>query len=308
MNKVLFLLCSYNGEKYIVQQIESILAQIDVEISILICDDKSTDNTIFLINQLSDPRISIIINNVNSGTSSLNFINSINDLDDNFIAQFDFISLSDQDDIWLNNKTIEAINQINRNSAKFYASNLTIWNMRSDKKNILKKDFKKTKYDYLFEGASAGCTYVISTDLILNFKKDFSKIEFSQWKYLSHDWLLYFYARYKNECVFIDSNSYILYRIHDRNVHGTMNLISLSAFKSKIKLFYSDWYNIQTSNFCKYILQPNDREFILLKEFNANWLSRNLFILKYNFQLFRSKRKFLIFYFFNIFYFRKFTN
>lgn len=304
--KVLFLLCSYNGEKYIIEQIKSILSQIDVEITLLIYDDKSNDNTVFLINQLSDFRISIIINSVNTGSPALNFINSFKDIDENYLKQFDYISLSDQDDVWLSNKTIEGINKIKKNNVNFYASNLTIWNTKNKNKTLLKKNYSQTKYDYLFEGASAGCTYIISTDLILNFKKDIANIDFLNWKYLSHDWLLYFYSRFKNEKVFIDSNSYILYRIHDNNVHGSMNLISINAFISKIKLFYSGWYNSQSTNFNKFIHQISDKNCNILSNYNKNWFSRNLIILKYNFQLFRSKKKFIIFCFFNFFYFKKF--
>ena len=304
MKKVLFLLCSYNGEKYIIDQVKSILSQIHIEITILIYDDNSNDNTILLINQLSDHRVSIIINKVNSGSPAFNFINSITDLDEKYLLQFDFLSLSDQDDIWLNNKTIEAINLLNDNKASFYASNLTIWNTQTEKKYLLKKDYKQTQYDFLFEGASAGCTYILSIDLILKFKKDISKVDFREWQYLSHDWLLYFYSRYKNIKVIIDSNSYILYRIHESNVHGTMNLNSIDAFKSKIKLFYSGWYHIQISNFSKFILSPSDHTQILYYKFNKNWLSRIIFLLKYRNQIFRSKKKYLIFFVLNIFNFR----
>jgi rhamnosyltransferase len=298
-------LCTYNGEKYIVEQVKSILSQKDIEITLLVYDDNSNDKTIPLIRQLFDPRVSINVNKFNSGSPALNFVNSIKDLDEEYLIRFDYFSLSDQDDIWLENKTIEGINLIKENNGRLYASNLTIWDNKAQTKKILKKDFKQTKYDYFFEGASAGCTYIISTDLIVNFKKDIAKIDFSSWKYLSHDWLLYFYARYKNENVIIDSNSYILYRIHDSNVHGTMNLISINAFKSKIKLFYSGWYNINALNFCKYLLHPTDKAYFIFTQFNTNWFSRNSIILKYNFQLFRSKRKFIIFCFFNIFYFKK---
>ena len=138
----------------------------------------------------------------------------------------------------------------------------------------------------------------------IKFKQDIAHVDFSKWKYLSHDWLLYFYARMNNEKVVIDSNSYILYRIHDNNVHGTMNLNSFNAFKSKLKLFYSGWYNLQTNYFSRFILNPRDIAQQIYTEYNKNWFSRILIILKYNKQLFRSYKKFLIFAFLNIFYFK----
>ena len=54
MEKVQILMSTYNGEKYIKEQIESILKQNEVEISLLIRDDGSTDKTIEIIKKLAE--------------------------------------------------------------------------------------------------------------------------------------------------------------------------------------------------------------------------------------------------------------
>lgn len=306
--KVLFLLCSYNGEKYITDQINSILNQIDIEITLLIFDDNSFDNTVLYAKNIKDPRVTVSVNKYNSGSPALNFIKSIKNLDFSFISKYDYISLCDQDDIWLPIKTIRAISLMENNNCDLYASNLTIWDTNTNsKKHTIKKDYQQVEFDYLFEGASAGCTYVISTKLIINFIKDVMNIDFTKWKYLSHDWLFYFYARITKQKVIIDSNSYIYYRIHDTNVHGTMNLFSIRAFLKKIKLFYSGWYNIQTLNYSNYMLNDDNVEKYIYSQYNKNWFSRIGILILYNRKLFRSKKKFFIFFFFNLFYFKKYS-
>ncbi len=304
MKKVLFILCSYNGEKYITDQINTILRQVNVDITLFIFDDCSYDKTVLYANKINDKRVSVFINKINSGSPALNFINSIKNLDQIFISQFDYISLCDQDDIWLPHKTISAIDLMENDNGDLYASNLTIWNSHNNSKShIIKKDYQQVEFDYLFEGASAGCTYVISTKMIINFIKDIKDIDFAKWKYLSHDWLLYFYARLNNKNVIIDSNSYINYRIHESNAHGTMNLFSFTAFQKKINLFYSGWYNIQSLNYSNFMLKENSVEKYIYSQYNKNWFSRMHVLLKYNKKLFRSYKKFYIFLFFNIFSF-----
>jgi rhamnosyltransferase len=292
--KVLFVLCSYNGDKYITEQIKSILDQIDIDFKLLIFDDNSFDNTVLLAKKNDDPRVSVFINKINSGSPALNFINSIKNLDDNFLVQFDYISLSDQDDIWLPNKTIKAIELIENNKANFYASNLIIWNSLNNTSKLLRKDYNQVKYDYLFEGASAGCTYVISKNIIVKFKKDIENFDFSKWKYLSHDWLLYFYARYNNIKVIIDSNSYIYYRIHDNNVHGQLNTNSLNSTIKRLNLVLNGWYFKQFDGFSK-ILNPDSIEFNIYHLYRKNIFTRVWILVKYNFELIRSKRKFFKF-------------
>jgi rhamnosyltransferase len=305
MKKILVLLASFNGEKFIEEQIRSILNQQEVDISIFIFDDKSFDNTVSIVNKIDDTRISIFVNRINSGSPALNFINSIKNLDINFLSNFDYVSLSDQDDIWLSNKTIKAIKLLDNKNASFYASNLTIWNTKNNSRKLLKKDYVQVDYDFLFEGASAGCTYVISIGVIIDFINDIKNIDFSNWKYLSHDWLLYFYARINKKNVVIDSNSYINYRIHENNVHGTMNLFSLSAFFKKIKLFFSGWYIIQSTNYSNYMLKQDTIEKYIYSQYNKNWFNRIRILLIYREKLFRNKNKYYIFLLLNIFYFNK---
>ena len=90
-------MATYNGEKYVKSQIESILKQITNEDELIISDDGSTDNTVDIINQIQDKRIKLIFNHKTHGFTH-NFENALKH------AKGDYIFLSDQDDLWLDKK------------------------------------------------------------------------------------------------------------------------------------------------------------------------------------------------------------
>ncbi len=95
--KISVCMATYNGEKYILEQLNSILVQIKDSDEIIISDDHSTDNTIEVIKSLNDKRILISYNNGDKGFTS-NFENALRQ------ATGDFIFFSDQDDVWLPGK------------------------------------------------------------------------------------------------------------------------------------------------------------------------------------------------------------
>ncbi len=101
--KISICMATYNGEKYIFEQLESILNQISGFDEVIISDDSSNDKTIDAIKSFKDRRI-ILIENQKFNNPTSNFENAINN------ATGDIIVLSDQDDIWESNK-IEIVKQ-----------------------------------------------------------------------------------------------------------------------------------------------------------------------------------------------------
>ncbi len=93
--KVSVVMCTYNGEKYIKEQIDSILKQSRPADEIIIQDDCSTDNTVEIIKnyQKKHSNIRLFINQENLGYNA-NFISAAQK------ATCEYIALSDQDDIW----------------------------------------------------------------------------------------------------------------------------------------------------------------------------------------------------------------
>ena len=90
-------IATYNGEKYIKEQLNSILNQISENDEVIISDDHSTDDTIKIAKEIGDDRIKIYYNPIEKGYAK-NFENAIKK------SIGDIIFLSDQDDVWLENK------------------------------------------------------------------------------------------------------------------------------------------------------------------------------------------------------------
>lgn len=108
--KVSVVLVSYNGEKYINQQIQSILKQTYQDIELLVCDDASTDNTQQIVRSLTkkDKRIILYANKKNVGTGK-NVELGLQK------SRGEYIAISDQDDYWINNKLKQQVEFLEKN-------------------------------------------------------------------------------------------------------------------------------------------------------------------------------------------------
>lgn len=96
-------MATYNGERFIKQQITSILSQLESYDELIISDDQSTDNTLNLILSFNDKRIKVLkhvpeITFSRHEKATSNFENALK------VAKGDYIFLSDQDDVWMDNK------------------------------------------------------------------------------------------------------------------------------------------------------------------------------------------------------------
>lgn len=289
----LVILASCNGKKYIKEQIDSILAQEGVHVSLNIYDDCSNDGTFdFLVTEYSSKtsQIQILKNKIPSGSAANNFLQAIKNISTNEIEKHDFIAFADQDDIWLPNKLFEAGQKLRMENSNLYFSNLTLWNQELKTKSLIKKSYPQKKYDYLFEGGSAGCTYVMTKKLTYLVKEYINKVDYKNWEYFSHDWFVYFIARTNNLKVFIDNRAFILYRIHESNVHGQLNTLSFYAIKQRLKLIMNGWYYIQSKGFLN-LLPPESKEAKIYNLYTKNYFTRIYVILRYNFSLMRSTKK-----------------
>ena len=95
--KISVVIATYNGEKYIEQQIKSNLLQLSIDDEIIISDDNSKDNTIGIVSCIGDTRIKVIQNRKSIGLIK-NFQVGLK------LVEGDYVFLSDQDDIWQENK------------------------------------------------------------------------------------------------------------------------------------------------------------------------------------------------------------
>lgn len=99
-------MCTYNGEKFLMEQLESIANQSQLPDELIICDDKSTDNTINIIKKFQEKapfKVKFVINSKQLG-STKNFEKAIG------LCSGDIIFLADQDDFWMIDKVEQIIN------------------------------------------------------------------------------------------------------------------------------------------------------------------------------------------------------
>lgn len=109
-NKIEILLATYNGEKYLSEQIDSIINQTYTNWKLLIRDDGSKDKTLEILKKYEkkDKRISILRDN----KGNLGFVKNFEELLKN--SSEDFVMFSDQDDYWLENKIEIYISELSK--------------------------------------------------------------------------------------------------------------------------------------------------------------------------------------------------
>ncbi|MCL1057888.1 glycosyltransferase [Shewanella gelidimarina] len=213
------LLAAYNGEKYIREQLDSILNQRGVDLSIIISVDKCNDSTLSIVNGYASKYPSIIFilpYGKKYGSAGNNFTRLLCEVN---LKPYQYISFADQDDIWLPNKLSRAVSEMKRNSADAYSSNVTAFWV-TGKKKLLKKSYAQVDFDYLFESPGPGCTFLISRTLT-ELVQSHLRVKLEKGKtFWMHDWYCYSFARYNGFSWYIDPEPMMMYRQHELNVIG----------------------------------------------------------------------------------------
>lgn len=88
------------------------------------------------------------------------------------------------------------------------------------KQKVINKAQPQQKFDYMFESAGPGCTFVLTKRLVLELQKFLIDNEEKCRAIELHDWFIYAYTRSRGYQWFIDSESHMLYRQHNNNVFG----------------------------------------------------------------------------------------
>ena len=218
MKKIAVLLAAYNGERWIQEQIQSIINQKNVSVHLFISLDSSTDASLSILQNIvsTHDNISLLPYGEKFGAAAPNFFHLIEDV---CCDEFDYVALSDQDDIWLEAKLFSGILKIEENKAAGYSSNVTAFWANGKQKNVKKASHQK-KYDFLFEGPGPGCSFIMTRQFFNEFKTQLINKKSIAKKIDWHDWLIYAYARSKQYNWYIDKDSYMLYRQHENNQLG----------------------------------------------------------------------------------------
>lgn len=236
--KVAVLLAAYNGIRWIEEQVASILEQSGVEVTIYISVDPSTDGTEAWCARLATSLSNVILlpSVGRFGGASRNFFRLIRDVD---VGDFDFFAFADQDDIWYADKLQRAVSLLVQQRSDAYSSNVTAFWM-DGKTRLLDKAQPQVAWDYLFEAAGPGCTYVLTKRLVESIKLSV----LTNWDALQdvslHDWFFYAYARSHGYRWFIDSMPSMDYRQHDSNQVGANT--GLRSLVARYKTISNGWW------------------------------------------------------------------
>lgn len=230
------LMATYNGEKYIAEQIESLLSQTIQDFVLYINDDCSADKTYDIIRQYADryPRKIIVSQNQkNSGSAKYNFISLMIKHKD------EYMMLCDQDDIWLPNK-IELTLAKMRNLESKHGRDIPILvhtdlAVTDENLAIVSPSFKtamNANYDrtllrqLLIQNTLTGCTAMYNRSLsdLIQTEPSFA---------IMHDWWLILIAGAFGVVGHIDEQT-ILYRQHSSNSIGAKDVRTISYKVGKL--------------------------------------------------------------------------
>lgn len=233
--KVLVLLAYYNGDKYIKKQIYSILKQKNCCVDILISDDGSTDSSLNILDDLSSkhPNIKVIKNTSRNGFSH-NFYNLFYKAK---VKNYDFIALSDQDDIFSLEKFHTSINHLSNSSCDAISSSVKCFGNSS---RIINQCGKITNYDFFFEGAGQGNTFLMKKNFFYEFQIFFKENHSFLSTFYFHDWLIYIFCRARNHKWLFCKEPLTFYRIHNNNTVG--DKYSIQGIWLRLKKIFSGWY------------------------------------------------------------------
>lgn len=228
MDKVLILLSSYNGEKYINEQIDSLFAQQDVFVHILVRDDGSTDNTVGLINERINKGEEITLITGSNLGFAMSFMSLVQEAYE-YINDYDYYAFCDQDDVWLSDKLQAAISKLRAEGVpgvpNLYWSSFTLVDenlkplnsIRGKEQNTTPKRVYKpvmTKPTILVRYFMLGCTMVFDKNMV-----EFIHRYPPKGKITMHDLWFSQTAIFFGHVIY-DDNSHFLYRQHGENAAG----------------------------------------------------------------------------------------
>lgn len=270
--KISIALCTYNGSKYLIEQLESLKNQTVKADEIIVCDDGSTDNTKEILNKYKDIlNIKLFINNSSLGVTK-NFEKAVS------LCNGDIIFLCDQDDIWGKNK-IEKMSSVFVNETvglvlcngilidekNKQIKNYTLWNCFGINK-INKENFD---FEILINK-------LIFTGIAMAFRANLRKYILPISKNAFHDEWIGFISSYKSKVCFLEEEL-VRYRIHKNQKVGIIYIKSLYEkykFVKKYKIADIEKESAKVNDFIEKIQQLDAEKNFINKLKNKQKLFR----------------------------------
>lgn len=233
--KISVAMATYNGERFILKQLQSIYDQSDKPFEVIISDDGSSDATVEIVQKfIRDHRLLNwqLINNSGEHGASNNFVNAISH------CNGDIIFLCDQDDIWLPNKIKEITSLFEQDFSCVISSMKYI-----DSKDAfipINTAFTCTKNHVVtLDELLAACSYLGMTAAFR--KSVFENVDMKFLQATSHDWALFIEAFHEGQ-IFFYGNVLQYHRMHEENTSG---ISGQTAAEKRINLIERQLKHIQ---------------------------------------------------------------
>lgn len=247
MKKVTVLMATYNGEKYLDEQIQSIYDQTGVDVFLYVRDDRSTDKTCEILEKWcektkGDSHFSM---RYYVGDKGAGAAGSFMDLINTVPTDTEYYALSDQDDKWLPVKLrigIEKVDELKKIAGNelplLYNSNTKrVGENLEETDNPFKKKYHTEKFGAaLMQTAAGGLTFVFNLSLLKAVRKYMPN------EMPMHDRWIYLVCTALGGYAYYDENAYVLYRQHGGNVMGGSNHMKLKGvelFKFRLKKLFT---------------------------------------------------------------------
>lgn len=210
--KFLVLLASYKGQSYLLEQVSSILDQVNVNVSLHISDDFSAQSTrSFLEKSGLSQSVIKVFDGPHSGVNS-NFLSLVYGA----TYEFEFYAFSDQDDVWHRNKLVEAQKQLihfDRARAVLYMGQTMVCDETLEPLFLSKNCPREPSFKNALLEVIAGANTMVFNQQTLKVLQKVSRP-------VHHDWLAYMAVTACGGEVVFDDVPYVLYRQHLSNVVG----------------------------------------------------------------------------------------
>jgi rhamnosyltransferase len=240
-SRVAVLLASYNGLRYIHEQVDSILRQKGCVVDIFVSDDQSTDGTWEWLNEkkLSEPRLHLLARKDRFRNAARNFYRLLRDVD---FSNYDYVALSDQDDIWLDDKLLHSIQGMLEHHCDAVSSNvIAVW--ADGRQKLVHKSHRQRGLDFLFGSAGPGCTYLLTAECSRKLSAFLTERRPETEEVQFHDWLIYAWVRAHGLTWHIEPRPTMFYRQHGSNEYGVNS--GWAAFRRRLHQVRSGWYRQQ---------------------------------------------------------------
>lgn len=210
IKNVLVLMATYNGEKYLREQIDSILAQKGVSVNLLVRDDGSTDGTVSILNEYKKNGLLDYYTGPNLGPQH-SFMHLLR-----HAPTAEYYAFADQDDVWLDDKLSTAVTKLETRPdtpSLYFGQTRLVDESLNPMDSVIIKPFL-TFGESLVYKFIGGCTMVFNHELR-------SVIGSKLPSYLRmHDTWIYLIALAVGSRVIFDATPHILYRQHSTNALG----------------------------------------------------------------------------------------